>query len=51
MWEKQERKAVKTEFLNLFVFCQIYSEIHLNNILQEVRKELMHVSLISIIQS
>ena len=48
MWKTQERKAVKAEFLNLFVFGQMDSKIHLTIILQEVRKELKHVSLLRI---
>jgi len=51
MWKKQERKAVKTKFLNLFVFRRMDSEIHLTIILQEVRKELRHVSFLKNFQS
>jgi len=49
MWKKQERKAAKPEFLNLL--GQFDSEIHWNIILQEVRKELRHASLLRNIQS
>jgi len=42
MWKKQERKVIKTGFWNHF--GQIDSGINWNVILQEVRKELRHVS-------